>query len=366
MVRRYLPKSTEELIQWYERFISPLSLLVGFVLDNLFFLKRVDLWTANALLFGYLSLAAGGILLFNLVETGRLRGRPFVALAPFLPVATQFAFGGLFSAYVSLYSRSAAFAVSWIFVLALAVLTLGNERFRKYYVRFGFQMAVLYTVLLSFLIFYLPVVFKSIGTGMFLTACAVSLGAIALFVRLLGFLMPELVRRERMGVARSVALICITFNVLYFSNAIPPLPLALKEAGVYHGVSREGDEYRLLYEPLPWYAQYLRYNTVFHRAVGEPVYVFTSVFAPTDLKTDIVHEWQRYDATSDEWVTESTLVFPIRGGRDGGYRGYSLKSDIADGPWRVNVKTASGKLIGRVSFRVESSVGQATLVEKVR
>lgn len=366
MVRKYLPKSTEELIRWYERFVSPAALLVGFILDNLFFLRRVDLWTANALLFGYLALAALGIVLFNLIETGRVRGALALRVAPFLPVATQFAFGGLFSAYVSLYSRSAALSVSWIFVLILAVLTLGNERFRARYMRFGFQVGMYYVVLLSFLIFYLPIVFKQIGTALFLLACAVSVAGIALFLKVLAFLMPALVKRELTGVARSIALILVMFNILYFSNAIPPLPLALKEAGVYHGVAREGDAYILSAEPLVWYQRYLRYNTVFHRIAGEPVYVFTSVFAPTDLTTEIVHEWQRYDAALDEWVTESTLAFPIRGGRDGGYRGYTQKSGLSEGSWRVNVETGSGKLIGRVSFRIENVERAPELEEKIR
>lgn len=366
MVRRYLPKNTEELIRWYERFVSPAALLIGFVLDNLFFLRRVDIWTANALLFGYLALAALGILLFNLIETGRFRSKTAIAIAPFLPVATQFAFGGLFSAYVSLYSRSAALSVSWIFVLILAALMLGNERFRARYTRFGFQMGMYYVVLLSFLIFYLPIVFKQVGTGLFLLACALSIVGIALFLKALAFFMPELVKREVTGVARSVAVICLVFNALYFSNAIPPLPLALKEAGVFHSISRVGDEYVLTGEPLPWYQRYLRYNTVFHRVAGEPVYVFTSVFAPTDLTADIVHEWQRYDASSDEWVTESTLAFPIRGGRDGGFRGYTQKTGLSEGPWRVNVETGSGKLIGRVSFRIQNVERAPELEEKIR
>lgn len=366
MVRRYLPKSTEELIQWYERFVSPAALVIGFVLDNIFFLRRVDLWTANLLFFSYLALAALGILFFHHIQTGKLRHARLVRIVPFLPVATQFAFGGLFSAYVSLYSRSAAVAVSWLFVLALAALMLGNERFREHYVRLTFQVGMYYVVLFSFLIFYLPLIFKRVGVGMFLLAGAASLVLVAAFVRLLAHLMPELVREERTRIIRVIALIFLVFNVLYFSNAIPPLPLALKEAGVYHSVQKVGNEYRVLYEPLPWYVQYLRYNTTYHRVPGEPVYVFTAVFAPTGLSTSLVHEWQRYDAETDEWVTESTLKFSMVGGRDGGYRGYSLKYDVMEGLWRVNVETASGLLIGRVAFSVVNVDAPVPMEETTR
>src|SRR4051812_42147678 len=106
MIRRYLPKNTEELIHWYERYISPLSLIAGFLMDNLILLRRVDLWTSNALLLFYLSLAGFGIVLLNGIESGRFKNEWLLRAAPFLPVVEQFAFGGLFSAFVSLYSRS--------------------------------------------------------------------------------------------------------------------------------------------------------------------------------------------------------------------------------------------------------------------
>src|SRR3954470_9274853 len=116
MLRRLLPQSVEELIRWYERYISPLSLLAGFLLDNFVLLKRVDVFFTNALLISYLIVAAIGIAVFQLIETGRLRQPWVLAIAPFVPVIVQFSFGGLFSGYLSLYSRSAAFAASWVFV----------------------------------------------------------------------------------------------------------------------------------------------------------------------------------------------------------------------------------------------------------
>ena len=37
MIRKYFPKSTEELILWYERYVAPGSLLAGFIADNFLF-----------------------------------------------------------------------------------------------------------------------------------------------------------------------------------------------------------------------------------------------------------------------------------------------------------------------------------------
>ncbi|MGQ0696128.1 MAG: DUF2914 domain-containing protein, partial [Nitrospiraceae bacterium] len=40
-------------------------------------------------------------------------------------------------------------------------------------------------------------------------------------------------------------------------------------------------------------------------------------------------------------------------GREGGYRAYSFKQWLNPGDWRVDVETEDGRLIGRVSVRVE-------------
>ncbi len=346
------------------RYISPLALIAGFFADNLILLKRVDVWTSNALFFSYLALAAASIVVLNLITTGRIRVAWVLRITPVIPVITQFAFGGLFSGYLSLYSRSASFPLSWVFVVIVTALLLGNERFVRQYMKFSFQVSMLFTVLFSFLIFFLPVVFHQIGPWMFVISGATSLVVISLFLRSMFLLMPELLR-ERTHIARVIAGICIVFNILYFSSAIPPLPLALKAAGVYHSVESGQDGlFRLGGEAAPWYERYLPYGTTFHHAPGQIAYAYSAVFAPTGISTVILHEWQRYDAATGEWVPHATVRYPIQGGRDGGYRGYSYIKDISGGKWRVNVITQYGQLIGRISFTVVDVPTPVPIVER--
>jgi len=354
-MRKYLPKSFEmdELAQWYMRYISPLALIGGFFADNLILLRRVDVWTSHALLFSYLLIAALCIIALNLITTGRIRTKWVLKVTPIIPVVAQFAFGGLFSGYLSLYSRSASFPLSWIFVVIVAGLLLGNERFVRLYMRFSFQISMLFAVLFSFLIFLLPVMFRQIGPWMFVGSGAVSIAIIAVFLRFIGYLMPELLKRERTRVARIIAVIFIIFNILFFSNAIPPLPLALKAAGIYHSVERTQDGvFHLGAESESWYWDYLPHTTVFHHTPGGIAYAYSAVFAPSGISTVILHEWQRYDVPTGEWLTRATVRYPIVGGRDGGYRGYSFIKDISEGKWRVNVITQYGQIIGRISFTV--------------
>ncbi len=365
MIRRYLPKSTEELIHWYERYISPFALVTGFLADYYIFLDRIDSLQSYLLLSTYMGLAAAAIALINLIESGRARGVWMLKVAPYLPVAMQFSFGALFSGFLSVYSKSSSIAVSWIFVFAIAGLLIGNERFRKLYMKFSFQVSLYFITLFSFLIFFLPIIFHRIGPDLFLLSGVMSLGIIAALLYGLYLLLPEVVVRERTRVARSIASIFLIFNVLYFTNAIPPLPLALKEAGVYHMVTKVGKQYQLKAEPIPWYKQYLLYNTMFHRAPGESAYVYSAIFAPSGLSTTVLHEWQ-YKSSAGEWVTYTIVRFSIAGGREAGYRGYSIKNTLASGAWRVNVLTLDGQVIGRVSFTVVDVSAAVPLEELIR
>lgn len=366
MIRRYLPKNIEELIHWYERYISPLSLVAGFLMDNLILLRRVDLWTSNALLLFYLFLAAFGIVLLNGVEAGRFKNEWLLKFAPILPVVEQFAFGGLFSGFVSLYSRSAAFYGTWLFVALLACLLIGNERFRKMYLRFSFQIAVYFTALYLFLIFFLPVVFHTLGDLLFLMSGIIAVGGAAALLLILSHVTPDVEKKERTRSARSIAIIWIVVTTLYFTNLIPPLPLALKDAGVYHSVTRLSDgTYGLVGEPRTWYQSFFPFPATFHKKPGETVYVFTAVFAPSGLSTPITYLWQHYDESTHNWENKSTFNLTINGGRDGGYRGYSLKSNPAEGRWRVSVLTQNGLVIGRISFDVVESTSSPALVAAV-
>lgn len=367
MIRGYLPRSVKELVHWYERYVSPVSLVAGFISDNLILLRRVDLWTTDALFIFYLVVSSSGIILINLIETARLKQKFWVDAAPIIPVIVQFAFGGLFSGFLSLYSRSAGYAASWIFVVLVAALLLGNERFARFYVRVPVQISILFTTVFSFLIFFLPVIFHAIGPWMFVFSGASALVAVALFVMLLIRVVPE-TKKQLTTTARAIALIYILFNILYFTNLIPPLPLSLKDAGVYHSVVHDAaaGTYTLVGEQDPWYDTIFPFPSVFHESPGQSAFVYTAVFAPSGLSTQVLHEWQYYDTDKKAWVTRATIDYPIQGGRDGGYEGYSQLLNPAPGKWRVNVVTQYGALIGRISFTVVDATSSSPFVTTVR
>ena len=350
----------------YERRMSSLALLFGFVIDSIT-LQRIDLWFENLVLFTYLAVAGSGIIVVNLYDSGRLRWDFVDRVIPWLPLLIQFAFGGLFSGYFIFYSRSASLAGSWLFLILLAFLLIGNESFKKRYLRFGFQVAIFYVALFSFMIFYIPILVGSIGAWTFLLSGGVSLIGIIGFLYLIHKIIPWRVRQGRWHLAGIIGGIYIAISIMYFANVIPPIPLSLKDAGIYHSVERTGSgNYLVTTEKLLWYQFYKKYMPVFHQYNGEPAYFYSAVFSPTDLNTKIVHKWQYFDEKQDRWIESFTLSYAIFGGRDGGYRGYSIKENIFPGRWRVDVATPRGQLLGRYNFVVESVPERTALETDVR
>lgn len=339
----------ENLFRRSERYLSPAVFLGGFILDNLT-LRRVDLWAENLAIIIYLAVALGSIFGLNAYGAGRPRGRWFDRIARTLPYVLQFVFGGLFSVFVIFYSRSASLFASWPFLFGLAAVFLGNEFFRKRYEKTAFHLAVFFVSLFSYAVFALPVLFRRMGTDIFLLSGFASLTAISLIVFILHKIAPDNLRQSRYRLAAGIGGIFLAFNAMYFLNLIPPIPLSLKESGVYHELRRTPVGYTVGFEPAPWYLFWREDNPVFHWRPGQPVYVYNAVFAPTEITTEIFHRWSYYDENKDEWIADDTLGFSIRGGRDSGYRGYSVKYGVRPGRWRIDIITEHGQVLGRLFF----------------
>ena len=342
-----------------EPFAAVLFFLSGVVFDTLT-LTRIDRLQDNLILLVYLLLLGGLIVLSAEVEAGAAPLSLLHKARPYYPRAIQFLFGGLFSAYAIFYSRSASFTTTGLFALVLIGLLFGNEFLRDRLSSVRLLVGLYSLAALSFFTFFLPVLTGLMNTAIFLLGAALSLGLTLGLVRLL-------TRNVRVFPQRQVFLtglpaIVVTGLVMtfYFLNWIPPVPLSLRFGGIYHEVSKENGTYRLTYETGPWYRFWQRSDEPF-RGEG-PAYCFTVVFAPVDLTTTVYHRWQMRppgnEGAKRGYVTTDRIGFPIAGGRDDGYRVYTVKRQVTPGDWRVDVEAADGRIIGRVSFRVEPAPDQ--------
>lgn len=345
------------LVQKYERHLSALAMVAGFASDSVFF-SRIDLSQTQALFALYAAVCFVSIPSLHSLETRRAaRGAALPAWRFIFPLATQFALGGFWSAFVIFYWRSAVFGASWPFMVIVLLIFIGNEYFYRYHERLVFTSVLFFFALYSYMIFEVPVYTGAMGTWTFLLSGLVAVGIFALFTMLLRIVARERfladVRRIRVGAFA----ILVLMNVFYFTNILPPLPLSATAAGVYHAVWRAPGAYLAVSETASesWMARYLGFVPTIHVVLGESVSAYSSVFAPTSLATTVVHRWERYDEAAGQWVQKATIAYPIIGGRDGGYRGYSDMPISEMGKWRVSVETSDGRVIARLPFIVEFS-----------
>jgi hypothetical protein len=339
---------------WYARFerpISSLSLVGGFVFDALT-LKRVDLFWENFWVVAHIVIVAVFIVLVNLEENESIDVKdPAKAHFWFVNIL-QFFFGGLLSTFLVFYFRSSTLSVTWPFMLILAAAFTANESLKKHYTRLVFQISLFYLSLFSFAIFIVPVLFGRIGPDVFVISGIAGLAALFIFLAILGSFAREEFKKSRGLLFLLILGIFFGTNVLYFSNLIPPIPISLKDGGIYHSLYRDtSGNYVVQFEDPGWLG-YFSLHSDFHAVQGDPLYAYSAIFSPASFNMDIVHEWQEYDQNAGGWITMSRVNLNAVGGRDGGYRTYSLKSNITPGEWRVNIETAGGQIIGRLRFNV--------------
>lgn len=333
-----------------ERYALLLAFAAGFAYDSLT-LTRIDLLTDNLILLGYTVSAGALVSVIGMAERGRLGSAWLANRLDLIAGLVHFLLGGLLSSYVVFYFKSAAFGKSLIFVGLLAGLMIANEFFPHRLRNFKLLCALYFFCCYAFLTFFLPVITGIMSDAMFIASGLLSLvltGAIVAAIYHGGI---RAMRRELLGLTWPLAAIFAMLLFLYFQNWIPPVPLALKEGGIYRSVRRVGDKYEVSYSrPRGW--QFWRTDeSRFAYSPGDTVYCFAAVFAPTALSERIAHHWQRQIPGSG-WVTTDALEYDIVGGRDGGYRGYTFKKNITPGHWRIEVKTADGRLLGRIPFEV--------------
>jgi hypothetical protein len=343
------------LHEQYETHFSALALTAGLAVDSLT-LRRIDLWAENLAILGFLFIASLAIVLMQLYNTGWLRKltvlsyRPFAHANWWLPLVIQFAFGGLFSVFVVFYGRSGSIVANWPFFLILVGLLVGNEIVRTYYRKFFFNTIVFYIAVFAYAIFAVPILVGQVTTWVFLISGVVSLAVISLFIKLLQRISPVSVKARKQGWVYAIGGIFLVLNVLYFFSIMPPIPLSLQDAQIAQRVERLPDNtYQVTHEARPWYQTVFADPTV-HMPSGGSVYFYSSVFAPTDLSTDVIHHWQYNDEGS--WRTASRIRFSVIGGRQGGYRGYSKKQNIFPGKWRVTTLIEDGRVLGQTTFNI--------------
>jgi len=80
------------------------------------------------------------------------------------------------------------------------------------------------------------------------------------------------------------------------------------------------------------------------------------------LETTIYHHWQHRPFSKTKsgekrpFHTTDRIPIKISGGRQAGYRSYTVKQHVNPGEWQVTVETEDERIIGSIDFSVNPSV----------
>lgn len=267
-----------------------------------------------------------------------------------LPILSFF-LGTLLNLYTLFFFKSSSLLVSFSFMLAMVALLFLNEFGPFQRLGLAFKFALLSLCGLSFCASVVPIAFGRIGADVFLVSMAagcVPMLALAWWIR----------RRtpERFAVARRqmlvpFGLVLTVFLLAYLFRVIPPVPLSLPFIGIYHGVERTKDQFRLSHERPRWRIWH-HGDQWFRAQPGDRVFVFFRVFSPTSFADEVRVRW--FYREPGGWTARDTIPIKITGGRAEGFRGFGFKSNYQAGEWKVQVETTDGREIGRIYFTLET------------
>jgi hypothetical protein len=267
----------------------------------------------------------------------------------------HFFLGTLLNAFLVFYFRASASLFSFLFTAALAVGILVNElpRFRQ-------QGQPLRLLLISFsvtsyLAYVIPMAWGELERWHYFSAVAAgSLAAVLLWAGTT-LLAPHPGWRVGNSLVPAMALQAV-LSLAYWSGAIPPVPLSLKELSLNTSVeprrTERGLHYALQYQPAPvarWF--WPGEDETFVGPEGAKVWAFARVFAPTRFKEQVEFHWDFEDARK-RWVPAGQpYLASLEGGNETGYRTFAYLTLGPPGRYRVRVLTEDGREIGSRTFR---------------
>ena len=262
----------------------------------------------------------------------------------------QFMFGNLLSSLFILYFKSANHWLAWLMSLLLGVMLVANEYLEDKYKRFTLSWAQFGFCAMLLFNFALPYLLGSIHAAWFYLSTLLGAGSAYWLYKKTpnhdGSIWP-------VGLIASVLMLAYTFDV------IPPVPLVKRDIAVGYAINKVDGHYQLSQQPSSWWVFWRETSNDLHVAPGQRVYCFSSVFAPSGLKTRLYHRWQYHDKKKG-WLTKSRVGFALSGGRNNGFRGYTYNTNLQAGEWKVSVETENDKTVAVQEFSVKAEPSTLT------
>lgn len=267
----------------------------------------------------------------------------------------QFLFGSLLSALFILYFKSSSDGLAWLLTLVLGIMLIANEFLESEYRRLTLCWSMFGLCSILFFNFAFPYVLGSVHAVWFYLSTLVGvLASYALYRH----------APRHSGSIWPVWLMGALLMLAYRFDMIPPVPLVKQAVVVAYAVEKTPQGYWLTLEKSPWWQFWRVDSDHLVLSPGDRLVCFSAVFAPKGLHTRLLHNWEKFER--EHWVSYGTPGFQLAGGRDGGYRGYTYKTQLSSGKWRVRIQNEAGQTIAINQFMVSITAQPAAVDRQVR
>ena len=258
----------------------------------------------------------------------------------------SFFLGTLLSHVLVYYFRSSNVLQMWPIFLIVILTILANEFL------YGMipDILLFYIGIVFFVIFNIPIFLNKINNNTFLISILVSV----ILTSILTIIFQRIFLSFKEFLLLILFSICFPFLLLrlYYINYIPAVPLELGDSNFYSYIEKEEVDNTIDYkkesEGFSFHKKlFILDDSYFNfKAIeSKGLYFFSSIISPADVTAEITHVWEKYDYNNKKWVKVSEFSYPVTGGRENGYRGYSFNQNISQGKWRVRV-LADERLVG--------------------
>ncbi|HEX4381764.1 MAG TPA: DUF2914 domain-containing protein [Myxococcales bacterium] len=332
-----------------ERIVSTCFFLGGFLFDAVM-LSRIDEPLMLVQQGGYLIICGALIAYQQRLVLKKLE--PPVRLRKVWHYADHllhFMLGTLLNAYSIFYFQSASGVTAICFVVFIAALLAVNEMPRFHKLGPVVVYALYSICLTSYFAYLFPVLLGHLRPWMFYLSVGVASALLLLQIR-------YLLRwsESYLHVARHAAIpafgVQALFLLLYSLRLAPPVPLAIKQIGIYHDVKRVAGGWELSQQQGKWkFWQHADEN--FLERPGDKLFCFVRIFAPRHFKDAINIVWYHHD---DElgWRLAHRLPLSVSASSNVGFGTDAYLTEPMKGDWRVEIESQDGRTIGQLRFKV--------------
>lgn len=347
-----LKQKFQEIQEKYEHQLEVLFFIGGFAFDALM-VSEVDDPFAIFQQCVYLFIIASLIHFEILYRLHKWRPQGFWAkFWQYRNLLLHFLLGTLLNIYSIFYIKSASFLASLVFLALMVAMILANELPMIKSSKVSFKVGLFAICLFSYISILYPLILGFVGWIPFGLSVVTTAAIFYLQYYLLkrNLLERPIILKATVVPAISVLLV---FSLFYTMGWIPPVPLSVKDQGIYHAIDRADGKYYLSTEKI-WWKFWQAGDQDFKAEPGDKIYFYAQIYSPARFADQVYVQWAWKNPRTG-WKSMDRIPLKIVGGRKEGYRGFAVKSNYQPGEWRVQVETAVGQEISRMYFSVRDA-----------